>query len=86
MATRYEVRSSQSGILYYPLNDSDDSTYATCVTQAAAISLQYPNDQLSVQAAGSGVQSARPPLTYQELQALAASARRQTVLLTPGPA
>lgn len=80
MAT-YEVRSSQSGILYYPLTDSLDSTYATCVTQAAAISLQYPNDQLCVLPAGQSVQSARPPLTYQELQALSSSARRQTVLL-----
>lgn len=86
MATRYEVRSSQSGILRYPLDEASDSSYATCVTQAAALKLQYPNDQMSVQAAGTGVQSARPPLTYQELQALDASVRGQTVLLTPGPA
>lgn len=79
----YEVRSSQSGIKLYPQNDSDDATYATCQTQAAALGLQYPNDQLSVQPVGTGVQSARPPLTYQELQALGASVRRQTVLLTP---
>lgn len=85
MATRYEVRSSQSGILFYPLNDSDDATYATCQTQAATLGLAYPNDQMSIQPVGTGVQSARPPLTYQELQALASSVRRQTVLLTPGP-
>jgi hypothetical protein len=81
MANTHQVRSSQSGILYFPKNDSDDSSYANCVTQAAAISLQYPNDQLCVIPVGASVISARPPLTYEELQALAPSVRRQTVLL-----
>ncbi len=78
--TTYEVRSCQSGILYYPLDSSLDASSATCITQAAAISLLYPNDQLCVIPAGNPVLSARPPLTYQELQALPANARRQTVL------
>lgn len=81
MANTHVVRSSQSGILFYPLNDSDDSSYATCVTQAAAISLKYPNDQLCVIPKENPVLSARPPLTYEELQALAVGVRRQTVLL-----
>jgi hypothetical protein len=38
-------------------------------------------DQLCVLPAGASVQSARPPLTYQELQALPTNVRRQTVLL-----
>ena len=80
----HQVRSSQSGILYYPLNDTLDASYATCVTQAAAISLEYPNDQLCVIPVGASVLSARPPLTYTELQALAANVRRQTVLLQDG--
>lgn len=81
MANTHQVRSSQSGILYFPKNEADDSSYANCVTQAAAISLQYPQDQLCVIPIGYSVLSARPPLTYDELQALAASVRRQTVLV-----
>ncbi len=77
----YEVRSSQSGILRHPVLAADDTTYAGCVAAAATLSLAYPNDQLCVLPAGAPVQSARPPLSYQELQALDASVRRQTVLL-----
>lgn len=78
----HQVRSSQSGILFYPI-DGTEQTYATCVTQAAALSLKYPNDQLCVIPVGAPVMSSRPPLTYQELMALPVDARRQTVLLQP---
>lgn len=77
----YRVRSSQSGILLHPVQEGDDASYAGCVAAAATLSLKYPNDQLCVVPQGASVLSARPPLTYQELQALPANARRQTVLL-----
>lgn len=80
----HRVRSSQSGILYYPLDPSLDASYATCVTQAATLSLAHPQDQLCVVPDGQEVLSARPPLTDLELAALPSNVRRQTVLLKNG--
>ena len=56
----YEVRSEQSGRLYYPVNPTDAADLATCKTKASSLASSYPYEQLCVIPAGYSVNSDRP--------------------------
>lgn len=59
--TAYEVRSEQSGILLFASNSA--TARADCVTQAAALKSQYPNDILNIIPAGYSNGSDRPAVS-----------------------
>lgn len=61
MAT-YEVRSCQSGILFY--TSSSSSAFTDCTTQATTLAAEYPDQQLCVIPQGYGVLSNRPLVPF----------------------
>jgi len=75
----YKVMSAQTGQVLF-IGTDPVTARADCITQANQLSLDRPNEQMSVVPFHHGAGGARPLLTFDQLQALAVSVRRQPVL------